>query len=610
MSEKNVIEFGAEVGKILQLMIHSLYTNKDIFLRELISNSSDASDKLRYMAVTDQSILENDSDFSILVKTDPKNKTISVIDNGIGMNRDDLIKNIGTIASSGTQKFLEQMQSGSDINLIGQFGVGFYSGFMVADKIEVFTRKAGEKKAWHWESEGKNNFSINEVVREKRGTEIVLHLKEDAIEYLDKFKVKYIINTYSDHISIPVKFQEEDGEIETINKASALWMRSKSDITADQYKEFYRQVAHQPDDPWLVMHNKNEGNLEFTNLLFIPGKKPFDLFHPDRKPRVKLYVKRVFITEDCEDLVPQYLRFLRGIVDSEDLPLNISRETLQANNLIAKMRKSIVAKVLSELKKKLADSQESYIEFWENFGAALKEGLCEYSDNHEQILQVCLFKSLLQDKYITVDEYIGNMKENQKEIYYLSGDSIDSIKNSPQLEGFKKRGIDVLLFTDPVDDFWTNVETNYKEKEFKSVTRSSIDFEEKEEQSQEKQENKEEVIAYFKEVLGSLVKDVVPSKKLVDSPVCLSTSEDAMDIRMERFLKEQKQLAFSSPKILEVNLTHPLINKLEKLIKEDMKKASILIKTLYDQSCIIEGEPVVNAAEFASRMNKMIEEAL
>jgi len=619
MAKNETMKFDAEVGKILQLMIHSLYTNKDIFLRELISNASDACDKLRYSAITSPELLSDDTELKIKISINEKNRTVTISDNGIGMSRKDLIENLGTIARSGTQSFMEQMTGDSkkDLQLIGQFGVGFYSSFMVADEVTVTTKKAAEADSWIWSSKGDGEFTISKATgKHNRGTSICLHLKEGEDDFIEKFRLKHIITTYSDHISIPIELLDAEGKADMVNKASALWTRPKSDITPEQYNEFYKHVSHSPDQPWLILHNKNEGAVEFTNLLFIPSRKPFDLFHPDRKPRVKLYVKRVFITDESVNLVPAYMRFLRGVVDSEDLPLNISRETLQHNHIIEKIKKSVVKRVILELKKKLETDEAGYLEFWQNFGAVIKEGLCEGMENRENLLEICLFRSAITGKLITLDQYIANMKEGQDQIYYyISDEDPEHLKTSPQLEGFLKRDIDVLLFSDNVDDFWVNVEHQYKEKELKSVTRSGIELdkiagsEEKQDIQEPKEEELTSLIAYFTTTLGPLVKEVKFSYKLIDSPVCLTVAEGAMDIRMERFLIGQKQLVSSSAKILEINPKHPIINKM-KLGLENGKNLEDLVRVLYDQACIIEGEPISDASGFSRRMNHFLQEAL
>jgi molecular chaperone HtpG len=618
MTGKEVKQFGAEVGKVLQLMIHSLYSNKDIFLRELISNASDACDKLRYLATTDNSLIDDGAEFRIQIILNEANRTVSVIDNGIGMSRDDLINNIGTIASSGTQKFLELLDGSNkqDVQLIGQFGVGFYSTFMVADTVTVVSKKAGQKEVWEWQSNGDGEYSIEKLKKSDltRGTKITFKIRDGLDEYLDKFRIKHIIKTYSDHVSFPIELVDSEGVAEIVNTASALWMRNKSDITEEQYKDFYKQVAHLPDTPWMVIHNKNEGAVEFTNLLYIPTIKPFDLFNPDRKSRIKLYIKRVFIAEEGMEIVPSFLRFLRGVVDSEDLPLNISRESLQHNHILAKITRAITLKVISELKKKLENDREAYEEFWKDFGQVFKEGLCEANDYKEKMLEITLFKSALTNKYITLDEYKKNAA-SQECIYYLCGEESERLKDSPQLEGFLKNNIDVLLFEDTVDDFWVNVVSTYKESELKSVTRSDISLDnitgKSEESSSQTCENKQEVdhlLTYFKGILGKLVKDVKISGKLVDSPVCLSVAEGAMDIRMEKYLLDQKQIKGLTSKILEINPAHSVIKKVQALINSgDNSQAEDLVRILYDQACIIENQPVNDPSSFAKRFNSLLE---
>ena len=486
---------------------------------------------------------------------------------------------------------------------------------MIADQITVTSRKAGEDKSYTWHSDGQGEYTVADTDREfTRGTEIVLHVKDEENNFVDHFRLKNIIKTHSDHISIPIFFAGEDGIENQVNSASALWTRPKSDINEEQYKEFYKSVSHSVDDPWITMHNRNEGVVEFTNLLFIPSAKTFDLFHPDRKCRVKLYIKKVFIADEGIDLVPQYLRFMRGVVDSEDLPLNISRQTLQHNATLEKIKSSITKRVLSELKKKKEKDLESYLLFWNNFGEALKEGLCEVTSEQEKLLEVCVFRSSLHNKMISLDDYIANCKEEEKVIYYLSGDDPEKLRNNPQIEGFLKKGIDVLLFTDTVDDFWVNVNGNYKDVQIKSVTRSDIDLGEKSEDKDSKDEKSdpkahESLVDYFKNTLGALVKDVKISKKLTSSPACLSVSDGAMDIRMERYLIEQKQLASATAKILEINPNHKIVIKIGKEIDDASKNTENqqLAHLLYDQACIIEGEPVSDAAEFSKRLNILLE---
>lgn len=612
-------KFDAEIGKVLNLMIHSLYTNKEIFMRELISNSSDACDKLRYLSQTDNKLLDGNSEFKIVVLVDKDARTITVRDTGIGMNRNDLNENLGTIARSGTQRFIDQLSGDNkkDSNLIGQFGVGFYSSFMIADEITVTSRKAGEDKVCTWHSDGQGEYTVSDTDREfARGTEVVLHVKAEEESFVDHFRIKHIIKSYSDHVAVPIYFVDQNGLENQVNSSSAIWTRSKSEISDEQYKEFYKSVSHAPDDPWLTMHNRNEGVVEFTNLLFIPSSKTFDLFHPDRKCRVKLYIKRVFIGDENIDLIPQYLRFLRGVVDSDDLPLNVSRETLQHNATIDKIKKSITKKVLSELKKQKETNFDKYQEFWNNFGGALKEGLCEVTSDHEKLLEVCIFRSALHDKMISLDDYLASYEGEDKTIYYLSGDNPEKLRNNPQIEGFLSKNIDVLLFTDTVDDFWVNVNGQYKEVEIKSVTRSDIDLNNSTDTSQEQDESGNHIeeghaalVKYFKESLGNLVKDVTISKKLASSPACLAVAGGSMDIRMERYLIEQKQLSSASAKILEINPNHHIIKKISQEIDDKNKDGQNkeLVHLLYDQACIIEGEPVYDVSAFSKRLNSLLE---
>ncbi|WP_341748300.1 molecular chaperone HtpG [Candidatus Tisiphia endosymbiont of Dascillus cervinus] len=612
-------KFDAEVGKILNLMIHSLYTNKEIFMRELISNASDACDKLRYLSQSDAKLIADDPHFKITVRIDKDKRQIIIRDNGIGMNREDLIDNLGTIAKSGTGNFLNNLSGDAkkDSMLIGQFGVGFYSAFMVADSITVTSRKAGEEKAYVWQSDGLGEYIVDDFAHDfTRGTEVVIHVKLEEDSYIDHFRLKHIVKSYSDHIAIPIYFIDEStaNEIQ-LNSASALWTRPKSDLTFEQYKEFYKTLSYSLDDPWLIIHNKNEGTVEFTNLLFIPSTKTFDLFHPDRKRRVKLYIKRVFISDENVDLIPSYLRFLRGVVDSEDLPLNISRESLQHNSTLEKIKAAITKKVLGELKKKKDESIEEYSNFWSNFGAALKEGLCEATSDHDKLLETCIFKSSLLSKMISLDDYISNFKEGQDTIYYLSGDDPAKLLSSPQIEGFLSKNIDVLLFTDTVDDFWVNVNSSYKGYAIKSVTRSDIDLEKSEQKIEDvKNENDEyiKLTEYFKEILGDLVKDVRISKKLTSSPACLAVGDGAMDIRMERFLIEQKQLIAASAKIFELNPKHKIIEKINADVISNNKDYANeeLVRLMYDQACILEGEPVNDTGGFAKRLNDIMQKAI
>lgn len=622
-------EFSTETSKILQLMIHSLYGHKEIFLRELISNASDACDKLRYQTLTNPELLKNDKEMKINISVNPKENTLTVRDNGIGMNKADLIDNLGIIARSGTENFAlnrEDIKKG-DINLIGQFGVGFYSAFMVAQKVVVLSNKAGEDDIWEWSSEADGKYTIEKKENNPdfdQGSMITLHLKEDEKEFTDKHRIEHIVKTYSNHIPFPVTYTDEEGIESTINQANALWLLPKKDIKEEEYSEFYKSISHMMDKPWMTLHNKIEGTLEYTNLLFIPSSKPFDLFNPDRLTRVRLYVKRVFISEENLDLIPRYLRFVQGIIDSEDLPLNVSRETLQHNATIKKIRKSITKRILSELKKKSVDAIEEYSDFWNNFGAVIKEGLCEQNEeNRELIMEICRFHSIKSDSQISLDSYLNNMNEKQKSIYYLTGDDIETLKNSPQLEGFKKHNIDVLLLSDSVDDFWLTTNHEYKGTEFISATRSGIDLnkdqdedsEEEDKSSADKKENKvseemSNVITFMKDTLKNKVSDVVISKKLTDTPACISIQEGAMNMRMERFLVSQGQMPASSSKIFEINEKHPIIEYIKLNKDKETDKIKDITELLFDQACIIEGEKIQDAVSFSKKLNNIINLAI
>lgn len=613
-------QFSAEIGKVLNLMIHSLYTNKDIFLRELISNASDACDKLRYLAIETPKLIGDDSDLKITVSVDKDSNILSISDNGIGMNKDDLINCLGTIATSGTQKFLEAIASQNNSpELIGQFGVGFYSAFMVASKVEVISKKAGEKKSYIWQSSGDGTYEVGEYDNDfNRGTIIKLHLKPEEIEFAEKYRLRHIISTYSDHISFPI-ILVADGQEETANTASALWSRNKSDITEEQYNEFYHHVAHLPDTPWMKIHTKAEGMVSYTSLIFIPSMKPFDLFHPDRKTRVKLYVKKVFISED-NNLIPNYLRFLRGVVDSEDLPLNISRETLQHNQTVNKIKKSLVKKILGELKTRAKDQPDDFNKFWNNFGEVMKEGLCEPAlEEKEQLLEVCRFYSTHSSELTSLDDYVDRMIDNQENIFYITGDKLENLRHHPQLEGFSKRGIEVLLLEDHVDDFWVNVIPQYKNKELANVNSAKIDLNsikelsdnDNSQTSEQKAEASKELLDYLKSTLSELVKDVSISHKLVDSPSCLAVPAGAMSIRMERYLIEQKQLKAPSAKILEINPNHPILLKLKANLESgghDSENSDIA-HIIFDQACILEGEPIRDPSSFARRLNHFLKQA-
>lgn len=622
-NSQNNFSFDVEVGKILNLMINSLYANKDVALRELVSNASDACDKLRYLATQKPNLLCEE--LKINITTNKSQNLLIISDNGIGMNKPDLINNLGTIARSGTENFLQNIAKSTNpdekLQLIGQFGVGFYASFMIANKVEVLSRKAEESELWLWQSEGNNSFSIdlveNNLFDNLSGTKIILHLKEEAKEFLDRFHIKHIIQTYSDHINFPICFipenTNEGATIETLNSASALWKKPSKEITKEQYQNFYKHISHLPGEPFLTLHNTVEGNLSYTNLLFIPSTKPFDLFHPDRKTSLKLYVKKVFISENL-NLVPAYLRFLKGLVDSDDLPLNISRETLQHNAVLDKIKKSLISKVLSELKKVANNTPEKYQEFWQNFGAVLKEGLCEPSEFREKILETCLFyTSKSTTTPISLATYLGRISENQKQIFFLTGENITKIQSSPQLEIFQKKDIEVLFLIDAVDEFWVTVATIYQEKEFQSINRTDINLDEiksditqNPESTNSHQENQQELLTFFKDCLQDNIKEVRISKKLTNSPVCLAIDAYGMDIRLERFLLEQKQLNSASAKILEINLNNRIIQKISDNFKQNPTQASDMVKTLFDLACIVEDEPLKDAYDFSQRIQNLL----
>ena len=620
------LNFQAEVSRLLDIVAHSLYSEKEIFLRELISNASDACDRLRHAALTQSDLLGDDTAFSIRLKIDPVAKTLTVADNGIGMNRQELIDNLGTIARSGTAAFVQQLENKQDgSNLIGQFGVGFYSAFMVAQHVEVSTRRAGETEGWIWSSDGRGAFTITEAAEDTpRGTRITLQLRDGEEEFLDPLRLRQIVATYSDHIAVPVVLEsrKEDEPDETLNAASALWTRPKSEITEEQYKEFYHHVGHTFDDPWLRLHFKAEGVMEYTGLLFVPTQKPFDLFHPDRKPGVRLYVKRVFITEDCAELLPPYLRFLRGIVDTEDLPLNVSRELLQNNPRLAKIRGALCKKVLGELKKKAEKAPEEYATFWDTFGPVLKEGLYEDGSQRDTLLELARFRSTTRDGLVSLADYVAAMKPGQEAIYTITGDNSEALAKSPQIEGFAAKGIEVLLLSDPVDDFWLSAIPAYQDKPFKSVTRGGADLdkiggEDKEGDDKDKEAEAaspalDALIAFVKLTLKDSVKDVRASSRLTSSPVCLVADEGDLDMHLERLLKQQRQIDQSAKRILEINPDHALIKALEKQVGKAgagsvVEDAAWL---LLDQARITEGEPLPDAAAFSRRLSSLVEKGL
>jgi molecular chaperone HtpG len=611
--------FQAEVGRLLDIVAHSLYSDRSVFLRELVSNASDACDRLRYLALTRPELAAEDAQYRVVITPDKAAKTLTIADNGIGMNHDDLVANLGTIARSGTAAFLKEAtgDSSKDLSLIGQFGVGFYAAFMVAERVEVFSRRAGETQGWRWVSEGKGEFAVAAADDVARGTKIVLHLREDGLEYLETPRLKSVIARYSDHIALPILLKAE-GKEDKLNEAAALWMRPKSEITERQYAEFYRHVSHGFDEPRLTIHWRAEGKIDYTALLFVPKSRPFDLFDPERKHGVKLYVRRVFITDDCADLLPGYLRFLRGIVDSEDLPLSISREMLQHNPLLAKIRAALVKRSLAELAKLAEKEPESYADFWRDFGPVLKEGLYEDTEQRETLLKLARFRSTQGEGLVSLAEYASRMKPGQEAIYYLSGESVEAAARSPQLEGFAARGVEVLLLADPVDEFWIPNVGAYDAKPFKSATRGGADLDkvalsaEKQKAQEPQAAGTDALIALLRLSLKDVVKDVRCSNRLDTSAVCLVADEGDMDIRLERLLKQHRQLDATAKRVLEVNPRHPLIAGLAKRLSrngssEEVTEAAWL---LLDQARIVQGEPVADPAAFARRLDATLLKAI
>ncbi len=617
------VAFQAEVSRLLDIVANALYSKHEVFLRELISNSSDACDKLRYLAVTQPELTKDDPNFRIRLSVDEPAGTLTIADNGIGMDREELIANLGTIAKSGTGAFMQGLAQAetdeSRLNLIGQFGVGFYSSFMVADRVVVLSRRAGSLEAWRWESDGKGTFTVTPAPTETpRGTQVTLHLKDDRKEYLDPTRLRHVVETYSDHIDLPIILAGADQE-ETLNRASALWSRPKSDITAEQYKEFYHHVAHVFDDPWLTLHNQVEGLIEYTNLLFIPSSRPFDLFDPRRRNHLKLYVRRVFITDDVDELLPAYLRFVRGVVDCADLPLNISREMLQTNPVVAKIRSGLTKRILSELEKQARDPAK-FKTFWDTFGPTLKEGLYEDWENRDTLFRVCRFHSThATDQMTSLEDYLSRMKEGQEAIYVLTGDDLSVLRTSPHLEGFRAKGVEVLLLDDRIDEFWLTNATAFEGKTFKSITRAggdlagiksatAADVQEAETADETAAaplpEGLDALVARAKEVLGPLVKDVRTSDVLTESAVRLAADEGDIDMHLARMLRETGQLPEEAKRILELNPKHALIRGLASRQQADTADPVVgeTLSLLLDQALVVEGEPLPDTAAFARRL--------
>lgn len=604
--------FQAEVSRLLDIVVHALYSQREIFLRELISNAADACDKRRYLAITHAAL--GDSKYAIHIVADETAGTLTISDNGAGMSRQEMQENLGTIARSGTKAFLEQLSGDAkkDMSLIGQFGVGFYSAFMVADKVDVISRKAGEDDVWRWTSDGKGTFSMAPATKNLTGTDVTLYLKADATEYLQKERLEHIVRTYSDHVPLPIYFG--DDESTKLNRAAALWMRGKNDIKPEEYREFYHHVAHANDEPAHTIHWRAEGKLEYTGLLFVPTQKPFDLYDPRRQHRVKLYVKRVFITEAAEGLLPPYLRFLKGVIDSEDLPLNISREMLQNNPVLASMRRGITSRVLNELQK-IAENTEEYNKFWERFGSVIKEGLYDDTEHRTQLLKLFRARSTRSEHLVSLDDYIARMPSTQDSIYYITGDDVLALARSPQLEGFRARDIEVLLLSDAIDDFWIGQVAGHEGKMFKSVTRgeSNLDAIKKVDKPAEAQPPKdklESLLKTLKEIYGESVKEVRASVRLTQSPVCLVAGDGELDIHLEKLLRQNKaqgiNLGLSPPRVLEVNPTHALIGRMAELAANGQNdRLSDLAFLLLDQARLLEGEALADPQAFSERLTRL-----
>ena len=628
-SEKQTMGFQAEVKQLLQLMIHSLYSNKEIFLRELISNASDAIDRLRYEALDKPELQEHDPDLKIRIAFSPENRTITISDNGIGMSRDEAVAHLGTIAKSGTKEFLARLSSDQKKNdaLIGQFGVGFYSGFIVADKITVESRRAGlpASEGIRWESTGEGDFTVEKIDRAQRGTDITLHLREGEDDFLTNWRLKAIIRKYSDHVSLPIQMLKEEWdnesktmktgtELETVNQANALWARNKADITDEQYREFYKHITHDLNDPLSWTHNKVEGRTEYNQLLYIPKEAPFDLWDRNKRGGIKLYVKRVFIMDDAEQLMPVYLRFVRGVIDSNDLPLNVSREILQESRDVKMIREGSTRRVLTMLEE-LAQSddpakKELYTTFWNQFGQVLKEGVGEDPGNKDRIAKLLRFASTHNDsdvQNVSLDDYISRMKDSQVRIFYITAENYTAAKNSPHMEIFRKKGIEVLILTDRVDEWMLSFLTEYNEKNLASVAQGDLDLlkladEEEKKQNEENQTDFKDSIEKMKTVLGKKVKDVRVTVRLTDSPTCLIADEKDLSGNLQRMLKAAGQKVPNMKPILEINPNHPIVQSL----KYEDKHFDDWTNLLFDQAVLAEGGALADPAAFVKLMNNML----
>lgn len=618
-------KFKTEVNQLLQLIIHSLYSHKEIFLRELISNSSDALDKLKHLILTDENFKKLDFDPRIDISFDENKKTLTVRDTGIGMSKDDLVEHISTIARSGTKSFIEQLSGDSkkDSNLIGQFGVGFYSSFMVADKVEIISKKAGEDTASKWVSDGQGEYDLSDTERGQPGTTITLFLNDNGKEYAYKWSIENVIKKYSNHIPFPIFLHYEDTTFEgegdkkeekkehktdQVNEASALWKRSKQDLKEEDYNEFYKTISHDQENPLLYFHTQAEGTLDYTTLFYISRKAPIDMYRADYQPGVKLYVKRVFITDDEKELMPSYLRFIRGIIDSEDLPLNVSREILQQNVILEKIKSSSVKKILSELKK-LSQDKEKYAAFYKEYGRPLKEGLYQDFTNKDALSELVRFKSTKTEGYTSFSEYVERMKEDQKAIYFITGEKEDNLRNSPLLEMYREKDIEVLILDDEIDEIVIPAYGKYKDHELKAVNRSDAAEDLKTEEDKKEEKEIEPLIERIKKVLGEEVKDVKASTRLSDSPSCVVVDEKDPTVQMQEMLRQMGQDNIPEIKpILEINPTHPIVKKLEKI--EDDNVFEDISRLLLEQALLIEGVEIKNPANFVKRINSMMDKAL
>jgi molecular chaperone HtpG len=621
-ANKETLGFQTEVKQLLQLMIHSLYSNKEIFLRELISNASDAEDKLRFAALKDEALYEGDSELSIRLDYDKEAGTVTLTDNGIGMTRDDVIANLGTIAKSGTAEFLKQLSGDEkkDSKLIGQFGVGFYSSFIVADKVTVKTRRAGApaNEGVHWESKGDGEFTIEQTEREQRGTEITLHLKSDATEFADGFRLRNLVKKYSDHISFPVimksESEEEDkkGEDETVNDATALWTLPRTEIKDEEYKEFYKHIAHDFEDPLTWSHNKVEGKLDYTSLLYIPKRAPFDLYNREAPRGLKLYVQRVFIMDDAEQFLPLYLRFTKGVIDSNDLSLNVSREILQNDSTVDSIRTAMTKRVLDTLSKLAKKQPEDYQTFWNEFGTVLKEGPAEDFGNREKIAGLLRFATThtgeaTQD--VSLDDYIGRMKEGQNKIYYITGDNFSAAKSSPHLEVFRKKGVEVLILSDRIDEWMMTYLSEYDGKQFQDVARGDLDLgevetEEDKKQQEEAAEEHKSLVERIQNALKDQVQEVRVTKRLTDSPACLVVGQFDMGAQMKKIMEAAGQKVPESKPIFEINVDHPLVQRLER--EEGDERFNELSAVLFDQATLASGEQLEDPGAYVSRLNRLL----